>query len=134
VELAEQTETRRTGFTFAPEAGTDRMRRVINKTIPHEQLLEVANEVYSRGWRTVKLYFMIGQPTETDEDVQAIIDLVRAVHGIGRRHHGGGAGVRVGVSTFVPKPHTPFQWVGLADLETVRARQQILQRGLRAKG
>jgi radical SAM family uncharacterized protein len=134
VDLAEKTDGRRTGFTFAPEAATERMRQVINKVIPDQQLLQVADEVYRRGWRTIKLYFMIGQPVETEADVQAIVELANQVLAVGRRHHGRAAGVRVGVSTFVPKPHTPFQWCPLADLDSVRARQRILQQGLRGRG
>jgi radical SAM family uncharacterized protein len=126
---------RKTGFTFAPEAATDRMRDVINKSIPTEELLEVAEMVYSREWRLIKLYFMIGQPTETDEDVRAIAHLARQVLEVGRRHHGHKAQVRVGVSTFVPKPHTPFQWAPLNDMETIRRKQAILKEELRrAKG
>ena len=135
VDLADAlTGGRRTGFTFAPEAASERLRRVINKYIPEEQLLEVAEQVYSRGWRAIKLYFMIGQPTETDEDVRAIADLAQKVIRVGRRHHGRKAAVRVGVSTFVPKPHTPFQWEPMADLETIRRRQEILRQGLHGPG
>jgi len=135
VDLADAlTDGRRSGFTFAPEAASERMRRVINKFIPGKQLLEVAEQVYSRGWRTIKLYFMIGQPTETDEDVRAITDLAQQVIRVGRRHHGRRAAVRVGVSTFVPKPHTPFQWEPMASLQTVRRRQETLQHGLRGHG
>jgi radical SAM family uncharacterized protein len=122
---------RKTGFTFAPEAATDRMRDVINKSIPTEELLEVAEMVYSRGWRLIKLYFMIGQPTETDEDVRAIAHLARQVLEVGRRHHGHKAQVRVGVSTFVPKPHTPFQWAALNDRDTIRHKQAILKEEFR---
>jgi radical SAM family uncharacterized protein len=122
---------RKTGFTFAPEAATDRMRDVINKSIPTQELLEVAEMVYSRNWRLLKLYFMIGQPTETDEDVRAIARLARQVLEIGRRHHGRKAQVRVGVSTFVPKPHTPFQWAALDDLDVIRQKQTILKEEFR---
>jgi hypothetical protein len=108
------------------------MRDVINKSIPTEELLEVAEMVYSRGWRLIKLYFMIGQPTETDDDVRAIARLAKRVWEIGRRHHGRQAQVRVGVSTFVPKPHTPFQWAGLNDLPTIRRKQAILKEEFRA--
>jgi radical SAM family uncharacterized protein len=126
---------RKTGFTFAPEAATDRMRDVINKSIPTEELLEVADMVYSREWRLIKLYFMIGQPTETDEDVRAVAHLAKQVLEVGRRYHGHKAQVRIGVSTFVPKPHTPFQWAPLDDLETIRRKQAILKEELRrAKG
>jgi len=122
---------RKTGFTFAPEAATDRMRDVINKSIPTEELLQVAELVYSRGWRLIKLYFMIGQPTETEEDVRAIARLARRVLEVGRRYHRGKAQVRVGVSTFVPKPHTPFQWAGLDDLDTIRRKQSLLKEEFR---
>jgi radical SAM family uncharacterized protein len=122
---------RKTGFTFAPEAATDRMRDVINKSIPTEELLEVADMVYSRGWRLIKLYFMIGQPTETDDDVRAIARLARQVLEIGQRYHGRKAQVRVGVSTFVPKPHTPFQWAALNDQDTIHRKQAILKEEFR---
>jgi len=135
VELAEGVSRgRRTGFTFAPEAGTERLRAVINKPIPTGQMLEVAREVFARGWRTVKLYFMIGLPGEELADVAAIAELSRAVRAEGRRVHGRRAQVNVSISTFVPKPHTPFQWAPLAPLEEVRARQQLLRDGLRGAG
>ncbi|MEM7031649.1 MAG: B12-binding domain-containing radical SAM protein, partial [Chloroflexota bacterium] len=126
---------RKTGFTFAPEAATDRMRDVINKYISTEALLETVDSVYSRGWQLIKLYFMIGQPTETDEDVLAIADLAKQVLKIGEKYHGRKAKVRIGVSTFVPKPHTPFQWAPLYDLEEIRAKQELMRQELRnAKG
>jgi len=125
---------RRSGFTFAPEAATDRLRDVINKPIPTASMLRVAEEVYHRGWTTIKMYFMIGHPTQTDEDVQAIVTLAHDVLDIGRRHLGRKAKVRVGVSTLVPKPHTPFQWVPIADEETIWEHIHILQRGLQGPG
>ncbi|MCD4685709.1 MAG: TIGR03960 family B12-binding radical SAM protein [Anaerolineae bacterium] len=127
-------ETRRSGFTFAPEAATERMRKIINKAVPDEQLIRIAREVYSRGWVTIKLYFMIGHPSETLEDVQAIIDLAKRVLAEGYKLHGAKAKVNVGVSTFVPKPHTPFQWVPLDTLDQVRAKQALLKRELRGRG
>ncbi len=96
------------GFTLAPEAATERMRQIINKGISSEQLMETVHDIFSRGWTTVKLYFMIGHPEETMEDVQAIVDLCKAVLAEGRRICGGRARVHAGVSTFIPKPHTPF--------------------------
>ena len=126
---------RKTGFTFAPEAATDRMRDVINKYISTDALLETVDEVYRRGWQLIKLYFMIGQPTETDEDVLAIARLAKQVLKIGEKYHGRKAKVRIGVSTFVPKPHTPFQWAGLARLDDIRAKQALMRRELdRTKG
>ncbi len=127
-------DNRRGGFTFAPEAATEHMRRVINKFIPTAQVLEAAREVYSRGWRTIKLYFMIGHPSETMEDVQAIVDLAKAVLREGRKFHGNNAQVNVGASTFIPKPHTPFQWVPLDEAENTLAKQALLKRELRSSG
>ncbi len=125
---------KKSGFTFAPEAATERLRNVINKVIPDEKLLQTADVVFSRGWRTIKLYFMIGLPTETDADVAAICTLAKRVLQIGRNYHGKAAAVHVGVSTFVPKPHTPFQWVGQEARSVVERHQQILQRGSRMHG
>lgn len=123
--------TRRSGFTLAPEAGSERMRNIINKPIPIEQLLQVAREIYRRGWQTIKLYFMIGLPGETEEDVQAIADLVRAVLAQGREVIGRRAQVHASVGTFVPKPHTPFQWAPTDTAETIRAKQRLLRQALR---
>jgi radical SAM family uncharacterized protein len=127
-------EGKRSGFTFAPEAATERLRKVINKVIPDERLLTTADAVYARGWRTIKLYFMIGMPTETDDDVVAICRLARRVLALGRRHHGRGAAVHVGVSTFVPKPHTPFQWIAQEERKTILRHQEILRRESRVPG
>jgi radical SAM family uncharacterized protein len=127
-------DNRRGGFTFAPEAATEHMRRVINKFIPTPQVIETTREVFSRGWRTIKLYFMIGHPSETLEDVQAIADLAKAVLREGRKLHGNSAQVNIGASTFIPKPHTPFQWVPLDDAENTRAKQALLRRELRGPG
>ena len=121
---------RRSGFTFAPEAATDRLRDVINKPIPSEDLLRTAEEVYSRGWTTIKMYFMIGHPTQTLDDVQAIADLAKEVLAVGRRIMGGRAKVRIGVSTLVPKPHTPFQWAAMEDEAVINAQIERLQQEL----
>lgn len=119
------------GFTLAPEAGTDRMREIINKPVSTEQLLETARAIYSRGWTTIKLYFMIGHPSETMEDVQAIIDLCKQVFQVGRSIVGGRARLHAGVSTFVPKAHTPFQWTSCDDPDIVLEKQRLLRSGLR---
>ena len=100
---------RRTGLTFAPEAGTERMRRVINKMVSEADVLRTAETAYANGWRHIKLYFMIGLPTETDEDVLGIAELGLKVLAVGREH-GRKNKVTVSVGGFVPKPHTPFQW------------------------
>lgn len=126
--------SRQGGFTLAPEAATDRMRNRINKPIQAEQLLETVRAIYSRNWTTIKLYFMIGHPEETLEDVQAIIDLCRAVLNEGRKVIGKKANLHAGVSTFVPKPHTPFQWVSCDSMDSVLAKQRLLREGLRTPG
>ncbi|HEY74334.1 MAG TPA: TIGR03960 family B12-binding radical SAM protein [Thermoflexia bacterium] len=125
---------RRTGFTFAPEAATGRLRFIINKPIATDQMLDVAREVFESGSRTVKLYFMIGLPGERMEDVQAIADVARDVRAAGRRVHGRKTRVNVSVNTFVPKPHTPFQWVGLETADSIREKQAFLQHEVRGGG
>jgi radical SAM family uncharacterized protein len=127
-------DNRRSGFTLAPEAATEEMRNIINKPVSTAQLLETAREIYSRGWTTIKLYFMIGHPSETLEDVQAIADLCKAVLSVGRQVTGNRAKVHAGVSTFVPKPHTPFQWVPCDDEAQIRAKQDLLKHELRGHG
>jgi radical SAM family uncharacterized protein len=134
VDLMDKLRDRRgTGFTLAPEAATERMRRIINKFIPDDQLIETAREIYSRGWTTIKLYFMIGHPSETLEDVQAIADLCKRVLSEGRKVIGFKAKVNAGVSTFVPKPQTPFQWVACDTMEQITLKQNLLKRELRDK-
>ncbi len=129
-----QGQSSRSGFTLAPEAATERMREIINKPVSTEQLLQTAREIYSRGWQTIKLYFMIGHPSETLEDVQAIADLCKAVLSEGRKIIGKRARVNAGVSTFVPKPHTPFQWVPCDSIEQILAKQELLKREVRGQG
>jgi len=127
-------ETRRSGFTLAPEAATERMREIINKPVGTQQLLDTAREIYSRGWTNIKLYFMIGHPEETLEDVLAISELCKAVLREGEKVIGRKAKVTAGVSTFVPKPHTPFQWSPCDTVEQIQAKQDLLRRELRGPG
>lgn len=127
-------DSRRGGFTLAPEAATEKMRNTINKYVSHEELLETAREIYRRDWRTIKLYFMIGHPLEELEDVQAIADLAKAVLAEGRKFHGNKANVNVGVSTFIPKPHTPFQWEPMDDTDSVYAKLDLLKEAFRGPG
>jgi radical SAM family uncharacterized protein len=129
-----QSKSRRGGFTLAPEAATERMRRTINKYVSSEQVIETTQEIFHRGWHTVKLYFMIGHPSETLEDVQAIADLCKSVLAEGRKVMGKRAMVHAGVGTFVPKPHTPFQWVSCDTIDQIQAKQAILKKELRGKG
>jgi radical SAM family uncharacterized protein len=132
IELMEKLRgSRHGGFTLAPEAATERMREMINKPVSTQQLLDTAHAIYSRGWTTLKLYFMIGHPSETIEDVQAIADLCKAVLAEGRKALGKRAQLNVGVSTFVPKPHTPFQWVSCDSVERIEAKQALLRQELR---
>ncbi|MGB4598367.1 MAG: TIGR03960 family B12-binding radical SAM protein [Trichlorobacter sp.] len=123
---------RKTGFTLAPEAGSERLRRVINKGITEADLLEGAANIFGAGWRLIKLYFMMGLPSETQEDLLAIADLARQVKQQARKAGGQGE-VNVAVSTFVPKPHTPFQWQRQLNLEETRERQRFLRDELKRR-
>ena len=135
VQLGSLTQARRkTGLTFAPEAGSQRLRDVINKGVTEADLLHTAAAAFRTGWRRVKLYFMMGLPTETDEDIEAIADLTCKVRDVGREARGKQIDVSVSVATFVPKPFTAFQWTGLADVDTLTRRQDILKRRLRGRG
>jgi len=118
------------GFTLAPEAASERMRRIINKFIPDEDIINTTRDIYSRGWTTIKLYFMIGHPSETLDDVQAIVDLSRRVIDEGRKVAGWRVRLNLGVSTFVPKPQTPFQWVSCDTRENILEKQAMLKRQL----
>ena len=125
--LDEMQSYRAQGLTFAPEAGTQRMRDVVNKNVTEEDLTRTAYRVFERGWKRMKLYFMIGLPTEEDEDVAGIMETGRRMKQIGREIHGGRAGVTVSVSSHVPKPHTPFQWVAMDPMEEIERKQDLLQ-------
>ncbi|MET8162482.1 TIGR03960 family B12-binding radical SAM protein [Sphaerisporangium sp. NPDC005289] len=124
---------RRSGLTFAPEGGSERMRKVINKMVTEEDLIRTVTTAYSQGWRQVKLYFMCGLPTETDEDVLGIADLAKKVIKAGREATGS-RDIRctVSIGGFVPKPHTPFQWAAQCDHETVDSRLKQLRDALRS--
>jgi radical SAM family uncharacterized protein/radical SAM-linked protein len=122
--LGEIASVRAGGLTFAPEAGTQRMRDVIAKNVTEADIIESAHRVFGRGFSRMKLYFMIGLPTETDEDVLGIVETAARVQEIGRRHQRG-AQVTASVSTHVPKPHTPFQWASM-DTEAETTRKQAL--------
>ena len=121
---------RRTGLTFAPEAGTWRMRQVINKLIGEDDLYDAVHSAYSQGWRRMKLYFLTGLPTETDEDTLAIATLARRCVEIGRQFHKNPS-VTVSVGGFVPKPFTPFQWFGQNTREELTRKMYLLRDELR---
>jgi radical SAM-linked protein len=121
-------EVRNTSLTFAPEAGSERMRKVINKNVSEEDMLKTAYEVFSRGWKKMKLYYMIGLPTEEDEDVVAIMETGKKAQDVARKQ----CGVKnpnntISASSFVPKPHTPFQWAAMITLEEIIRKQNLLK-------
>jgi radical SAM superfamily enzyme YgiQ (UPF0313 family) len=124
---------RRSGLTFAPEGGSERMRKVINKMVTEEDLIRTVAAAYGSGWRQVKLYFMCGLPTETDEDVLAIADLAKQVIAKGREISGhNDIRCTVSIGGFVPKPHTPFQWAAQLDHETTDERLRQLREIVRS--
>ncbi len=126
-------QVRKTGFTIAPEAGTQRLRNVINKGITEEEILETAHQVFSAGWNLIKLYFMIGLPTETPDDIDGIVDLAKKISSISKKVRFGNQ-INVSISTFVPKPHTPFQWIAQTNPEVIYQKQAFLKNSLRGKG
>jgi radical SAM family uncharacterized protein len=124
---------RRSGLTFAPEGGSERMRKVINKMVTEEDLIRTVSAAYSNGWRQVKLYFMCGLPTETDEDVLEIADLAKKVIAKGREVAGhNDIRCTVSIGGFVPKPHTPFQWASQLDVATTDERLRKLREAVRS--
>jgi len=123
---AELQRARRTGLTFAPEAGSWRMRQVINKLISEDDLYSAVESAYSQGWRRMKLYFLTGLPTETDEDTKAIIDMARKCVEVGRTHQKSPS-VTVSVGGFVPKPFTPFQWFGQNTEQELHRKIRLLR-------
>ncbi len=132
-ELVEEVKkVRKTGLTLAPEAGSERLRQVINKGITEEALLKDANAAFGAGWRLIKLYFMIGLPTETMDDIAAIVDLARRVKSEGKVSRSGGE-VNVSVSSFVPKAHTPFQWEEQISYEEILTKQGFLRDELKKR-
>lgn len=129
IDLAKQVQqVRKSGLTFAPEAGTQRLRDVINKGVTEENLTEAVSAAFKSGWSTIKLYFMIGLPTETDEDIAGIAALAQRVADLYKQLKGRkGAKVTVSVSSFVPKPHTAFEWFGQNPVEELERKQKLLR-------
>ncbi len=128
---------RKSGLTFAPEAGTQRLRDVINKNLTEEEIINTCRTAFEGGYTSVKLYFMLGLPTETDEDLQGIADLgqkiVDTYYSLPNKPKGKGVNVSISVSTFVPKPFTPFQFEPQISLEEIRRRQEFLKSAIRTK-
>lgn len=128
-EVLEQVQrVRRTGFTVAPEAGTQRLRNVINKGVTDEEILTTCRNVFQMGWTGIKLYFMLGLPTETDDDLRGIIQIAKEIRSMPEAR---GKEITVSVSTHVPKPHTPFQWAQQINAEETIRRQRLLAQGLK---
>jgi radical SAM-linked protein len=124
---------RKTGFTIAPEAGSQRLRDVINKNISEKEIIDTVQDAFNLGWQVIKLYFMIGLPTETDDDLEALVGLVKKLRKI-KGSNGRRGKINVSVATFIPKSHTPFQWAGQISLAESRSKIKRLQDQLRLPG
>lgn len=124
---------RKTGFTIAPEAGSQRLRDVINKNITKKEIADTVRDAFGLGWRVIKLYFMVGLPTENDNDLQAIVDLVKMLRKI-KGSNGRRGTLNVSVATFIPKSHTPFQWSSQISLTESKQKIRRLQKNLKMPG
>ncbi len=125
---------RKTGFTLVPEAGSERLRRVINKNLKDGDIRDAAAHAFKEGWKLLKIYFMIGLPTEKDDDLLGIVDLVKGLIGTGREILRSAPRINMSLSSFIPKPHTPFQWLAMDDEKILRDKQQFLKSHLRKMG
>ena len=132
--IASMAGKRKGNFTIAPEAGSDTMRARINKSIDSQDILATATQIFKMGWTNLKLYFMIGFPDETIEDVQGIVDLTRQVRALGKKMVGGRVKVHVSVNTLIPKAHTAFQWLGFSEKEAILEKYRLIQNGLKNTG
>lgn len=133
-DLMQAIDQRKGNFTLAPESATEGVRNSINKPIADDNLLETASLIFQKGWTSIKLYFLIGLPGETLEDVTHIIDLCRKVKSIGKKYVGGRARISVSINTFIPKCHTPFQWAAMDSIENITQKHIMLREGLRNTG
>ncbi len=131
IELADEVmrEGRKTTLTFAPEAGTQRLRNVVNKNIRDEEIFKTIEELSKKGWNRVKLYFMVGLPTESDEDLRGLINLVRSLHRLGKRFNRRFSSRSV--LLFVPKAHTPFQWEGQFPMSYLKESMRFIKTSLK---
>lgn len=127
-------EKRKSGLTFAPEAASPRLQRVINKVIPDEEIIATTQAAFDHGWTGLKLYYMLGLPTETLDDLSTMADMLHRIYALGRGAPGRRPQLRVSLSTFVPKAHTPFQWAAQDDEETINQKQRHLIDRIRVKG
>jgi radical SAM superfamily enzyme YgiQ (UPF0313 family) len=124
---------KKTGLTFAPEAGTERLRRILGKDFDEEGFFHALGQVYAAGYRHVKLYFMIGLPGEEKEDLDGIVDFSLRVSQLRRQAGNAPAEVNVSVNTLIPKPHTPLQWLKMDDPEMILEKQEYLRQQLKNK-
>ncbi|MDH5466119.1 MAG: TIGR03960 family B12-binding radical SAM protein [Candidatus Aminicenantes bacterium] len=122
---------RKTGFTLVPEAGTERLRRVINKKLEDEDIFEASRNAFSQGWRLLKLYFMVGLPTEREEDLEGIVDIVQGISRIGCQIMKSTPQINLSLSSFIPKPHTPFQWLEMEEEQSLQEKYRFLMSRLR---
>jgi len=125
---------RKGNFTLAPESASDHLRTIINKPISTTELIRSVKEIYHHGWLSIKLYFLIGLPSESLKDVENIVDICKEVINIGHKEIGHRARLNVSVNTLIPKPHTPFQWSSLPSVEDIKRKQEIIINGLRKTG
>ena len=125
---------RKGNFTLAPESGSDELRKIINKNISEEDLLCTVESVFRKGWNSLKLYFLIGLPGETENDISQIVDLAKRAKSIGKKVVGGRARVSLSVNIFIPKPHTPFQWVSMDSVENLQNKINVLISGFKNSG
>lgn len=129
IDLANEVQkVRKTTLTLAPEAGSQRLRDVINKNVSEEQLLQAVEAAFKSGWNSLKLYFMFGLPGETEEDLDGILDLIEKVRQVGKKHSRRPVEIRASLACFVPKAHTPFQWRAQASIEELEAKRNYLNR------
>ncbi len=122
---------RKTGFTLVPEAGTERLRRVINKKLEDEYIWEASRNAFSQGWRLLKLYFMVGLPTEREEDLEGIVNIVQEISRIGSQIIKSTPQINLSLSSFIPKPHTPFQWLEMEEEQRLREKYRFLMSRLK---
>ncbi len=118
---------RKTGFTIVPEAGTERLRRIINKKLDDDEIFEAARNAFSQGWNLLKLYFMVGLPAEREEDLEGIVRLVEEVIRVGYRTLRSPPQINLSVASFIPKPHTPFQWLKMEEEDVLREKHRYLR-------
>ncbi|MBN1271747.1 MAG: TIGR03960 family B12-binding radical SAM protein [Candidatus Aminicenantes bacterium] len=124
-------QVRKTGITIVPEAGTERLRRVINKRLEDEEIFQAVAEIFSRGWKLIKLYFMVGLPSETEDDLDGIIRMVDEIIKIGRCYQNVSPGLNISISSFIPKPHTPFQWLAMEKEDILKEKHHYLRNKLK---